>query len=251
MLIAVLAFSFACSKKETTPPVANPVLNVKLVDSPSGYDEVNVEIIGLEANMGSGWVSLALDNSGVYNLLVFSNGNSLSLINNTVLTPCTISELRMILGNNNTVVVGGDSYELKTPSGQTSGYKVKMAPQQLVPGGIYHLVLDFNVEKSVHQTGNGKYMLQPVVNGYLETAIGAIAGIISPVNGAYYAEASNATDTAGAYINQSTGQFLLSTARPGTYNVKFFPTPGHVEKIIPGIIVIAGQTTPMGIVTIE
>ena len=254
MLIALtfLMVSGGCSKDDSTPPPAgNPVLSVKMVDAPSGYDAVYVDVIGLEANTGTGWITLALDNSGVYNLLSFTNGNSLALMNDTVMAPCTISELRLILGTNNTVVVNGITYELTTPSGQTSGYKVKMDPQQLIAGGVYQLVLDFNTEKSIHETGNGKYMLKPVVTGYLQTSVGSISGTISPVAGAYYIEATTATDTSGTYINQIDGKFLISAVLPGTYIVKFFPNAGYLENIVPGVVVVAGQTTQMGTITIE
>lgn len=241
-----------CKKDSSTPsPAGNPVLSVKMVDAPSGYDAVNVEVIGMEANLSNGWTPLVLDNKGVYNLLSLTNGNSLALMNDTVMAPCTISELRLILGTNNTVVVDGITYELTTPSGQTSGYKIKMDAQPLIAGGVYRLVLDFNTAKSIHETGNGKYMLKPVVTGYLQTSVGSIAGTISPVTGAYYCEATNATDTAGIYINSTTGQFLIPFVLPGSYNVKFFPNAGHIEKIVPGVVVVAGQTTPMGTITIE
>lgn len=241
-----------CKKdNNNTNPATNPVFSVKLIDAPSAYDAVNVEIVGMEANIGTGWITLAMDNSGVYNLLGFTNGNSLALINDTVMEPCTISELRLILGTNNTVVVDGVSHELTTPSGQTSGYKVKMDPQHLIAGGVYFLVIDFNTQKSVHETGNGKYMLKPVVAGFLETSIGSIAGTVSPVEGAYYVEATTATDTSGTYINQTNGQFLISAVLPGTYDVKFFPNAGHLEKIVPGVVVTVAQTTQLGTINIE
>ena len=254
MLIALIFLmpGGGCKKDNSTPPPAgNPVLSVKMVDAPSGYDAVYIEIIGLEANLGNGWTTLALDNKGVYNLLSFTNGNSLALLNDTVMVPCTITELRLILGTNNTVVVDGITYDLTTPSGQTSGYKVKMDAQPLIAGGVYHLVLDFNILKSIHETGNGKYMLKPVVTGYLQTSVGSITGTISPGTGAYYVEATNATDTSGTYINQTSGQFLISAVLPGNYNVKFFPNTGHIEKIIPGVAVVAGITTQMGSVVID
>jgi hypothetical protein len=143
-------------------------------------------------------------------------------------------------------VVNGVVYELTTPSGQTSGYKIKMDPLPLITGGVYFLVLDFNAEKSIHVTGNGKYMLEPVVSGYLVTSVGGISGTVSPFTGAYYVEATNAGITSGTYINPATGQFLLSAVLPGIYNVQFFPNGGHPGKIVPGVVVIAGQTTQMG-----
>ena len=243
---------FSCSDDDgKNTPESNPVFSVKLVDAPSSYDAVNIEIIGLEANNGTGLITLPLDTAGVYNLLDFTNGNSLPLLNDTVMEPFTIYELRLILGTNNTVVVEGDTFDLKTPSGQTSGYKVKMEPQTLAAGGIYNLVLDFNTGKSVHETGNGKYMLQPVVTGYMENSVGSIAGTISPVTGAYYVEAANTTDTCGTYINAASGQFLLSTVMPGTYTLKFFPNTGYSETLVPGVTVVAGQTIQMGTITID
>ncbi|PLX02143.1 MAG: hypothetical protein C0595_11925 [Marinilabiliales bacterium] len=239
----------SCTKEDENKN--NPVFSVKLIDAPSAYDSVNVEIIGMEAKIDSGWITISIENPGVYNLLSFTNGNSLALINDTIMNPCTISELRLILGDNNTVVENGISYELKTPSGQTSGYKVKMDSQQLIAGGVYYLVIDFNTQKSVHKTGNGIYMLKPVVTGHMETSIGSIFGVISPADGAFYVEATTATDTSGTYINQITGQFIISAVIPGTYNVKFVANEGHLDKVVSDVTVTLGQTTQMGTITIE
>jgi len=239
----------ACDKNDD--PKDNPVFTVKLTDAPAGYDAVNVEILSMEANMGSGWVEYPVVDPGVYNLLDFTNGNTLLLIGNTTVEPGVMTELRLILGTNNSVVIDNISYELKTPSGQTSGYKIKMDQQPLEPGGVYRLVLDFDVSESVHPTGNDKYMLKPVIRGYLETAVGGITGAIVPPVGAYYVEAVNSTDTSGTLINNVTGEFLISTAMPGTYNVTFYANPGFTDKTIGGVTVTAGNITQMGAITIE
>jgi hypothetical protein len=248
-LIAILAVLASCDKNNDTKD--NPVFTVKLTDSPSGYDAVNVDILHMEANMGNGWVEFQVEAPGVYNLMDFYNGNTLLLIGNTPVEPCMMSELRLVLGTNNTVVVDGISYELTTPSGQTSGYKIKMDPQNMVAGGMYRLVIDFDVNASVHVTGNGKYMLKPVVRGYLETAVGGIAGTIAPPIGAYYVEAVNSTDTSGTLINNLNGEFYIGTSLPGTYNVTFYANPGFSDKTIGGVVVAAGYVTHLGVVTIE
>jgi hypothetical protein len=249
LFIAILAVFASCDKDKDTKN--NPVFSVKLVDAPSGYEAVNVEILYMEANMANGWVQFPVVAPGVYNLMEFHNGNSLLLIGDTPVAPGVMTELRLILGLNNSVVVDGVSYELQTPSGQTSGYKIKMDPQPLASGGLYRLVIDFDVRKSVHPTGNGKYMLKPVIRGYLETAVGGITGSILPTMGAYYVEAVNSTDTSGTLINPLTGGFLISTAMPGTYNVTFHANPGFSDKTIGNVGVSAGNLTQMGVVTIE
>jgi hypothetical protein len=126
-----------------------------------------------------------------------------------------------------------------------------MDAQPLEPGGLYRLVIDFDVSVSIHQTGNGKYMLKPVIRGYLETAIGAIAGMIAPPSGAYYVKATNTTDTCGTFINPVTGEFLIGTAMPGAYNVTFYANPGFSDRTIGDVVVLAGNTMQMGIVIIE
>lgn len=251
IILAFLAVMTACNKNNSSDPGANPVFAVKLTDAPAGYDAVNVEIISMEANLGNGWVVFPVEYPAIYNLQEFSNGNTMILIGDTSLAPCMMSELRLVLGTNNTVVVDGIPCELKTPSGQTSGYKIKMDPQMMEHGGLYRLVIDFDVATSVHMTGNGKYMLKPVVRGYLETAVGGIVGTIDPPAGAYYIEALNSTDTTGTLINMTTGEFLIGTAMPGTYVVTFYANPGFSDKTIGDVVVVAGFITQMGSVVIE
>jgi hypothetical protein len=94
-------------------------------------------------------------------------------------------------------------------------------------------------------------MLKPVVRGYLETAVGAIAGTISPPAGSYYVEALNSTDTTGTLIDPVTGEFLIGTALPGTYNVTFYANPGFSDKTIGDVVVVAGNITQLGTVVIE
>lgn len=238
----------ACEKNNDSN---DAVFSVRLIDAPAGYDAVNVEVLSLEANLGNGWLEFPARDPGIYNLLHFTNGNTLLLIDDTPIAPAVMTELRLILGTNNSVVFDGISYELQTPSGQTSGYKVKMDQQLLEPGGLYRLVIDFDVNESVHQTGNGKYMLKPVIRGYLETAIGGIAGTIVPSAGAYYVEAINTTDTSGTLIDQVTGEFLIGAVMPGNYNITFYANPGFTNRTIGGVAVSAGNITQMGIVVIE
>jgi hypothetical protein len=252
LILTILVAMTACDKNnDSNDPAANPVISVKLVDTPTGYDAVNVEILYMEANMGNGWIEFPVLYPGVYDLQEFTNGNTLLLIGDTHVAPGVMTELRLILGTNNSVVVDGISYELKTPSGQTSGYKIKMDSQSLELGGLYRLIIDFDVSESVHQTGNGKYMLKPVIRGYLETALGGITGTIVPPAGAYYVEAVNTTDTSGTLIDHVTGNFLIGTAMPGTYNVTFYANPGYNNKTIGGVLVTAGNITQMGNVIIE
>jgi hypothetical protein len=73
-----------------------------------------------------------------------------------------ISQVRLILGDSNTVMVDSILYDLSTPSGQTSGIKLQVHTE-LLPDSTYVIMLDFDPEESVKQTGNGQYKLKPVI----------------------------------------------------------------------------------------
>ena len=258
IIFTILITLIACDKTsdnyipDDKDPKANPVFSVKLVDAPSAFDAVNIEILYMMAKIDSDWVDFPVEDPGIYNLQEFTNGNSMLLIGDTSVSPGMMTELRLVLGSDNSVVVDGVTYELKTPSGQTSGYKIKMDPQPLELGGLYRLVIDFDVSVSVHQTGNGKYMLKPVVRGYLETAVGGIAGVVVPPAGAYYVEAVNSTDTAGTLIDLLTGEFLMGTVFPGTYDVTCYAADtSFSDTTITGISVLAGQITLIDTIFLE
>jgi len=78
-----------------------------------------------------------------------------------------IVELRLILGDDNSVVVNGDTLNLMTPGSQQSGLKIKVNAT-LDEGDELSILLDFDAEKSVHQAGkSGNYVLRPVLTAIL------------------------------------------------------------------------------------
>ncbi|MEI7492604.1 MAG: DUF4382 domain-containing protein [Bacteroidota bacterium] len=251
VLLGMAMFSSCNKSKNADSQTGNATLTVKMGDSPAGYDAVNVEILKMVVNLNGSWLEYAVASPGVYNLLQFTNGNTLLLLSPTPISPGSVSEIRLVLGNNSSIVVDGVICELQTPSGQSSGYKVKMGTQPLLAGFTYNLILDFDVNKSVHPTGNGKYILHPVVRGYLDVAVGKISGTITPVNSAYYIMASNVADTAGTYINQATGTFIINTLNPGTYNIHFYANAGYYDKEVFPVLITAGQTVVFGSIIIE
>lgn len=255
LVVTILFFMASCEKDENggenIVPNGKAMLSVKMVDSPGAYDAVNIDVLRIRANYNGQWVDFPLESPGIYNLLEFINGNSLIMIGDTALLPGSISEIRLVLGSNNTVIEDGMTYDLQTPSGQSSGYKVKMDPQVLEAGRTYVIVIDFDVSRSVHQTGNGKYMLKPVVHGYLQAAVGQIAGTVMPPAGSIYVQAFNLADTIGTVVDTLSGEFLLSAVPPGSYAVTFFANTGYNDTTIVEVPVIAGQVTVMDTVFIS
>lgn len=247
-LIALLLFTLllACSDESKD----NAYLEIRLVDEPASYDEVNVEVLGVSVNYGgegeeTGWQELET-NGGTYNLLDLTAGNDVLLVGNDV-PAGTISEVRLLLGENNSVVEGGDTYPLKTPSGQSSGYKIKI--QQSFEGGIdYTIVLDFDVAKSV-KANPQKYILQPVVRASLEALNGAIKGTVTPTTESSFIYAIQGQDTIASTTPDEAGAFMFRGMEAGAYNVSFDVSDDSTEvedQLVESVAVEIGVVTDMG-----
>jgi hypothetical protein len=68
--------------------------------------------------------------------------------------------------DSNVYIVKKDStiVPVKLPSGSTSGFKLVIdEPVDLSPDSAVSIFIDFDMEKSIVRTGNGKYILKPVV----------------------------------------------------------------------------------------
>lgn len=167
--IAAIVISFtACKDEETDNGTASfKVTMSNTLTANREYSEVNIDIekisinVSADSNATSGWVELPT-NQGIYNLMDFTSGNDTILAFDSVLIVQSISQIRLLLGENNTIVDNGETHDLNTPSGQTSGLKIPVNVT-LQPGYSYIVELDFDPYQSVVKTGNGKYNLKPVI----------------------------------------------------------------------------------------
>jgi hypothetical protein len=167
-LALLLAFLFhACQPDDVSPQVGQSKarLAIRLTDDPGDYQQVNIDLQQVRANMvdSSGieaWYDLAT-NAGIYDLLTLQNGLDTLIVNDS-LPPGQLQQLRLVLGNNNTVMVDSSLYEMKVPSGSSSGLKINVQ-QTLVQDSLSTLLLDFDAKQSVVARGNGGFNLKPVI----------------------------------------------------------------------------------------
>src|SRR5258705_2673224 len=171
LLVGFVAFIWSCSSHDSQLAT----VQVRLTDAPGDFEEVNIDIQDVQVNSDTssgGWVSLDVKNKGVYNLLKLTNGLD-TLLGDIQLPEGEISQIRLILGNNNTVKVSGQSLALKTPSAQQSGLKIQVHTT-LKAGVNYNITLDFDAARSIVATGNGSFNLKPVIRSVVAVA-GSVA----------------------------------------------------------------------------
>jgi hypothetical protein len=138
---------------------------------------------------------------------------------------------------------------LTTPSGQTSGVKLNVH-DNLTAGVDYTLTLDFDAARSIVLTGNGKYILKPVIRAVANAASGALEGIVSPAASYPKVYAIQGTDTVGT-VADSTGKFYFQGLPAGTYTVDFVPVSPYIKKTVSNVAVTNGSVQDMGTITIS
>jgi hypothetical protein len=243
IMAAAMLFT-ACSDSNQ-----NARLEVRLTDAPGDYDEVNVDIQGVQVHSeAGGWRSLEIE-SGVYNLLELTNG--LDVMLGAVELPAgRVSQIRLILGNNNTLKIGDDVHNLATPSSQQSGLKLNVQAE-LKEGITYTILLDFDAARSIVQTGNGSYILKPVIRAISEATSGAIAGEVSIPESSPAVYATIGFDTLGTSFADETGKFLIKGLPAGTYKVTFSPATAYTISDISDVAVTVGNVTDLGVVIVN
>lgn len=244
--IGALMLITACRKENDAPNSTTPV-KVRMTDAPASYDQVNVDITGVEFIVNSGTTVNLNINAGVYNLLDFANGVD-TLLASADVPSGSLSQVRLILGANNTVVVDGQPHPLSTPSAMQSGLKLNVH-STLEPGILYELLLDFDANQSIVVTGNGTYQLKPVIRVVSVATSGSIHGNI--VTTLALPATISATSGSNTYttVTSDNGNFLLRGLPAGTYTVTITPEASFAAVTMTNVNVTVGNLTELGPIT--
>jgi hypothetical protein len=222
-------------------------LAVRMTDAPGNFNAVFVDIQGVEVT-GSGGATVLLNTTpGIYNLLNFSNGLD-TLIATGNLEAGTVSQIRLILGSNNSVMVDSVIYPLGTPSAMQSGLKLQVN-QVFEPGVAYSILLDFDANQSIVLEGNGTYDLKPVIRTVDAGISGSIRGSITPIGIIATITATHNGDTYSSVTNLN-GEFLISGLPAGTYDITITPSLPLLPIIRTGVVVTTGVSTSTGVIVL-
>lgn len=251
ILMALLLTVASCNNNDDDEKLAK--LSIRLTDAPAAYEEVLIDIQGVKINVNDedeGWITLDDVETGIYNLLDFTNGVD-TLLAEQELPAGKVSQMRLILGDNNKVKVDGQYHDLKTPSAQQSGLKLNIHAD-LVAGLTYRLWIDFDAGRSVVKKGNGTYSLKPVIRTFTEATSGAIQGIVNPKESKPYVMAITAVnDTFATFADTASGEFLIRALPEGTYKLDIRPVEGYQKKEIEDIDVVEGVVKDLGEIMIS
>jgi len=150
------------------------------------------------------------------------------------LEPNKYTQLRIFLSEDASLVLVGEEGQdgpttetvtLEIPSSANTGIKLNR-PFEIVADGITKLTMDFDAEKSVVETGSGKYKLKPVIHVTSETysegeelpeGSGSVSGSASYDDGD-----SGLIGVGGASVSLSGGEYIFvyntTTSGDGSFN---------------------------------
>ncbi len=160
VLIIFLMVTVACKKS-----YYESKMQINLTDAPASYESVFIDLqkvmVHYEGRQESKWVELN-SKPGIYDLLTLRNNVSVVIADDEHVPIGKISQIRLVLGMNNSVVVEGTTFALKIPSSEESGLKINVH-ETIRRNDPILITLDFDAAASVNQNGNGEYIMKPVI----------------------------------------------------------------------------------------
>jgi hypothetical protein len=251
LIVVLMVTCFACSESindKQDQEAGDASLKFYLTDNPGEYQEVNIEIEAVMLIINDTLMEIP-SNPGIYNLLDFTNGKD-TLIADVEYGEGYLSQIRLILGDNNSVMIDSVLHDLKTPSAQTSGLKLNVH-QDIVPGEAYSYVIDFDAQKSIVERGNGKYNLKPVIRVFTEVLTGSVHGIISPVDADSLISLVVSQDSSITTVSDTLGNFMFRGLEPGEYSIDITATSAYSDTTLTGIEIQAGLVTELDTIFIK
>lgn len=225
-------------------------LRVLLTDTPADFEAVRIEIrelwIDQRTDTGgndSGWRIIA-EQPTLINLLELTNGN-VEVLGEAKLDAGHYNRMKLVLGDQNELIIDGESHRLATPGGRQPGLILRI-DAEIEPGKTLAYLLDVDASRSVVPAGDtGGYILNPVIKTVPLAGTGAIGGSVEPADALPWVYAIAGGDTVAGTRASPDGKFLMIGLDPGAYQVSVAPAGNLYSSAVISNIKTTGSDTTM------
>lgn len=280
-MVIVAIFYFSCRKESSANlPAGMQHVSIYLTDGPSLFDHVWVDIRSVsvwvdtcaaihhdegdddgdhegdhegdddERDSCLVWDSLSI-RPGVYDLLTLTNGTD-TLLASGMIPAGKIKKLRIVLGNNNSLVKDSVTYPLHLfPGDSTITIKLRGDEFDEYLTGHLQVWLDFDVARSIIVFNNNQFYLRPFIRLFILSNTGSIEGSVMPWQAFSVISIYNSSDTAYAIPRGDEGEFKVRGLSPGTYSLFINASNGYQDTTITNVTVTAHQETDVGRITLH
>ncbi|WP_194975738.1 DUF4382 domain-containing protein [Aquiflexum lacus] len=251
LILLLLYLNFGCSGTEER---STALVNVFLVGTPGFFEEVGIEILGVEVQVTG---TRGQDNAEAVflsNLQANQQANLSTLVNTGQyligrgeFLVGAITELKLSLGDDNYVILGGDRF---VPRFVDNAAENPVMPVSIpLDGGISHdIFIDFNTLESILFTGGtqGEFLLAPDFRAFSSINTGDIAGIIRPQTQKSLILAIQGLDTLASTTQNPQGNFLIRGLN-GEVTVFIYPfSDSFLPDTVNNVLVEPRQRTQLG-----
>jgi len=276
--VFVSAVIFTSCKKDTSPPApANTQnLSVYLTDDPSIFDSVLIDIKYVEVKLDESdehkdddhfgdndsddsndhldhdafgkWDTLNIT-PGIVNVSKLRNG--IETLLGAKIIKGTIRKIRITLGVNNSLFIGGVSYPLNLLPGLNNYLYVKIHKEHHHESmsGQTALWIDFDISRSIVYA-NGKYFLKPVLRPFCDNNFARVSGKVLPVSAIPLVMVYNSKDTANG-IPREDGDFKIRGLNEGTYTIVFKGSNGFRDTTLQNVQLKKGEEKVLPTITLN
>jgi hypothetical protein len=207
--------------------------------------------------------TIALAEDSTFNLIDLSNGLT-AFLGEAEVPAGEYSEIRMHILDAEIVLLDGAVYDLKVPSGSSSGLKIKINPSLFVEEGeVLEVLLDFDVSRSFVAKGSynsktGKnniigFNFKPVIRAVPYINSGQIAGVVADTSGVVLENALIAlifeSDTVTTALTTDEGYYAIVGIPEGNYSVNC-SIDGFASQLADDVVVVAGAVTEQNFVLV-
>jgi hypothetical protein len=164
----------------------------------------------------------------------------------------TVRKIRITLGSQNRVVVGGKSntLELKNETNNLLYVKLSSKHRQRSADSSTKVWVDFDIAKSIYEK-DGKYYLKPVLRPFCNDNYGEVEGKVLPLEAKAVVRITNGAGFDGVALPNREGKFKLRGLESGTYTVTVEGLSPYLKETISNVVVTKGKDTELGTITLK
>lgn len=213
------------------------LINVLLIDAPGDFDEVWVEILGVEL-LPAG--SRGLENGDLVFLpytpadkivrLTDLVGSQRLLLGRKEVPAGIVSRVKLLLGDTHYFIKGGQRFPLQLANNAEDFLTMQLQANAAANFAL-DIYIDFDVATSVKAGASGSFLLEPALRAFTLDRTSEVRGIVQPPAARPFVYAIHESDTF-ATITSGTGEFRLRGLPPNPYRILIRPRATHLDSAL-------------------
>jgi len=206
----------------------NGLVNIFLVDAPGDFDEVFLEVLGVEVVPGDG-EPLFFDYIPANKMVNVANlvGEAALLVGRGRMPIGVMTQMTLVLGDELYVQNAERRINMEYESPESRRIVFNTA-YDILGGVSYDLYIDIDLARSVNRIGQDVYVFSPVARNFSNFGKGILTGTVNPPAARPYIYAISETDTLTTLTNAE-GRYFFRGLNSGDYRIRIQPRVPYID----------------------